>query len=242
MNVERMIGVAAIDHRPFFVVSGDHILEQGLAAVEHSILLEVDTRHKLVVVGFGSPLSSSSRIISRSMKGLPPQRSAYFSKYQPQLGSWLRARAMIVPSFLPQSSKATWRIASGLHAQHLRDARQALRHGKRTASGSAIGGVACDDDRRERDRIRQHRRRVAAQGSSARAAPRRRPRDRSVAAMSAAEHFAVLIQVDDAGNRRVRRRTGRGSRSCGEKFRAAGAIPGGRTPRPGLRTDQRAQA
>src|SRR5215470_4546966 len=69
----------------------------------------------------GTPISSASRIISRLLKGVPPQYVAsYFAKYQPQLGSRFSGMSCIgvpsiaVPGALPQISKATWRTAFGV--------------------------------------------------------------------------------------------------------------------------------
>src|SRR5947209_9277207 len=65
--------------------------------------------------GLGTPLSSSSRISNRFRTGLPPQYSAsYFAKYQPQLGTRFSGMCIDVPSFWPQSSKATCRTAFGV--------------------------------------------------------------------------------------------------------------------------------
>src|SRR3954462_1154891 len=56
----------------------------------------------------GFPLSSASRIISRTLKGAPPQYLAsYLAKYQPQLGSRKFGSSMLAPGLLPQISKAT---------------------------------------------------------------------------------------------------------------------------------------
>src|SRR4051812_5953565 len=50
MDMERMIRKCAIEHRPFLVVAGDHVVEQWLVRVEQSTLLEIDQRHVPVVV------------------------------------------------------------------------------------------------------------------------------------------------------------------------------------------------
>src|ERR1700746_1961617 len=60
----------------------------------------------------GCPTSSASRIIRRSRNGAPPQYAAsYFAKYQPQLGNDTKSLKSLPP---PQSSKATFRTASGV--------------------------------------------------------------------------------------------------------------------------------
>lgn len=71
MDVERMIGKRAIEHRPFLVCARNHVIEQWLVRVKQPSFT------KLTSGSFGSllgtPLSSSSRIISRLRKGAPPQ-------------------------------------------------------------------------------------------------------------------------------------------------------------------------
>src|SRR4051812_9350793 len=63
----------------------------------------------------GTPLSSSSRMSSKLLKGRPPQNlSSYLAKYQPQLGSRFSNLSRLVIDARPQISKATVRFASGI--------------------------------------------------------------------------------------------------------------------------------